>query len=935
MRFHFRQGTRGTRRLAGSFRPQVMALEDRLPPGSLLSVGGLGLFTVLGADTAPGTVAADPSLTGSESLTLLAAASTQVPDGTSGDLGVTRVATGISSTEAGAAAVGMVTNTPLAVSFAVPADWLTTQPALNTTGSSALSQGVAAALDSSSSAPQVAAPVTGTGTPAATLPAAVNPAPQPVPVVPGNSLPATKSAATLSTTQAQQAMAHLALGFEANQGQYNAPIQFMTRAADYTFFLTPGEAVYGLWQPTGTDHPVPGETNGRHTPGTIRAMKDAPAATEQTALVHMQVLGGNLSAPAVGQQELPGKVNYYFGNDPNLWFTNIATFGQVAYPGVYPGIDLVYYGNQNRDVEYDFNVAPGANPEAINLGFSGAAMSLDDQGNLVLTTDVGQLVQHKPDAYQMINGARQEVAANFVIHDQNQVSFRLGAYDPTQPLVIDPGSQFSTYLGGSSIDRIFSIGADAAGNAYVTGHTQSTNFPTTAGAFQPRYHIGALFNSFVTKFDPTGTTLLYSTYLGGSIDDEAQSIAVDAAGNALVGGVANSADFPTTSGAFQTRLGGGGFATNEFLSKFNPTGGIIYSTYLGGSVDDEGFGTNGGPGVTMDAAGNAYISGYSASPDFPVTTTAYQSRLKPGAAQNAFLSKLSADGHTLLYSTYIGGSTNSFGGHGVDAGGGVGVVGNVAYVYGSTTADDFPTTPGAFQTTGPSGGTSSSPNFDLFVASIDTSLSGTASLLSSTYIGGAASDTESNNMRVDAQGDSFITGITVAPDYPVTPGAFQTTYNKMTAGSEDAFITEVAPDGSHLIFSSYYGGTMDSDGVGEQGSDVALDSLGNVYMSGSTSSFDLPLTPNAFQPVYHGGRDAFEAKISPNGSTLIYSTYFGGSALEAGLAIATFTDANGNIFAYAGGSTGSTDLFVSPGSYQTTYGGGARDGWLVRARSPM
>jgi hypothetical protein len=817
---------------------------------------------------------------------------------------------------------GSMSGTYLVPSTSLPAARLVAAPA-----AAPFTQPLAPALGSGSSEVLVTAPATVSNpmTPAAQA-VGGSAAPQ-VPILSKNISPPPATEAPALQAQAAHTLAGLSTGFEANQGQYRDQVRFMGRAEDYTLFLTPGEVVIGLRQPSKADYTVPGETGGYKTAGVGQALTADPPAAGRTALVHMQLVGSNLDAPVVGQHALPGKVNYYFGNDPSRWFTGIPTFGQVRYQGVYSGIDLVFYGTANNTVEYDFDVAAGAHPETVNLGFAGAGLSLDGQGNLVLSTEIGQLVQHKPNAYQVVNGVRHEVAAAFAVNSHNQVSFQLGAYDSDQPLVIDPGVQFSTYLGGSGIDRIFGVGVDGAGNVYVDGHTQSIDFPTTAGAFQPSYPQGAIYNAFVAKLDPTGDTLLYSTYIGGTTNDQASSIAVDLAGDAVAVGFTKSPDFPTTPDAFQ-RLLGGPRATNEFVAKFDPTGALIASTYLGGRVDEEGFNALPGPGVALDASGNIYVGGYSASPDFPVTASAYQSHLMTGAARNAFLSKLSPDASALLYSTYLGGSHNVFGRAASDGGSGVGVVGNIAFLCGITTAMDFPTTPGAFQTSGQGGGTPAQPDYHVFVAKIDTRLSGSGSLLYSTYLGGSADD-ESNAIAVDAAGDAFLTGDSNSPDFPVTPGAFQTTYEKANTGSYDAFVTELSPDGSRLIFSSYYGGTVDDDEFGDVGNAIALDGSGNVYLAGSTGSSDLPVTPNAFQMAYHGGRDAFACQISPDGSTLLYGTYFGGGAIDAGLAITTYQDANGNMVVYTAGSTGSSDLPVSRGALQTRYGGGLRDGWLV------
>jgi len=405
-----------------------------------------------------------------------------------------------------------------------------------------------------------------------------------------------------------------------------------------------------------------------------------------------------------GLAELPGKSNYFIGNDPKKWRTNVPNYAKVKYENVYPGVDLVYYGNQ-RQLEYDFVVQPGADPKPIKLGFTGdvkrkqaAALRVDGNGDLVVGTNGGEVIFHKPLVYQP--GARHEprtknqerrakneeprttkkevIDGNYVLKE-SQVTFEIARYDKTRPLVIDPALVYSTYLGGSSFDLGQVIAVDASGNAYVTGQTGSTDFPATAGAFRTTFS-GGNNDAFVSKLNAAGSALLYSTYLGGRNDDFGYGIAVDASGNAYVAGLTYSSDFPTTPGAFQTIYAGG--SNVAFVSKLNAAGSaLLYSTYLG-----SGFAT----GIAVNSSGNAYVTG-EAGPNFPTTAGAFQAT--SGGDQNAFISMLDPDGSALVYSTYLGG-------RGPDTGDGIAVdaSGN-AYVTGRAGSSYFPTTPGAFQTT--------------------------------------------------------------------------------------------------------------------------------------------------------------------------------------------------------------------------------------------
>jgi hypothetical protein len=653
------------------------------------------------------------------------------------------------------------------------------------------------------------------------------------------------------------AYGQLPLSFEVNRGQTAAAVNYLARGSGYTLFLSPTQATLGLTHAAGT----PGQ-----------------ASTED--VLRLGLVGANPAASVVGLDQLPGVSNYFLGNDPSQWFTNIPNFGKVEYQNVYPGINLVYYGNQGQ-LEYDFVLAPGTNAGAIHLSIQGAkSVNLDAQGDLVLHTAGGDVVQHAPVMYQDIGGTRQSVAGQFVLEGNGQVGFQVGAYDHSAPLVIDPVLVYSTYLGGSGNQIAQGIAVDSAGDAYITGYTNSTNFPTTAGASQTTG--GGYNDAFISKLNASGTALVYSTYLGGNDQDSGLGIAVDGSGDAYVTGYTYSTNFPTTPGAFQTH--GNPFGVAAFVTKLNAAGsGLVYSTCLSGSFT----GTE-GTSIALDSSGDAYITGYTADSDFPTTANAFQS--SPVGGQTApFVTEFNASGSGLVYSTFLDGTYTGTGGN--DQGNGIAVdAAGEAYVTGSTSATNFPTTPGAFQTTANIGSGSSVG----FVTKLNATGSG---LVYSTYLSGS----NPWAIALDAGGNAYVTG-SAGAGFPTTPGAFQT----LPSSGGNTFIAKLNPSGSALVYSTYLGGSNIAHAI-------TVDGSGNAYITGQSSLTSLP-TKNALQ-VYDGGSgDAFVSELNASGSALAFSTYLGGSGTDDGYGIAL--DSSGNI--YVTGSTFSTNFPTTPGAFQTT-----------------
>jgi hypothetical protein len=581
----------------------------------------------------------------------------------------------------------------------------------------------------------------------------------------------------------------LPLSFEINQGQTHPSVQFAAHGGGYNLFLTANSAILTLRRP---------DTSAGH----------GPPASETRDVVGLQLVGANPLAQAVGQQQLVTKTNYLLGNDPRQWRTNIPNYGRVFYQGVYPGVDEVYYGNNQGLLETDFVVAPGTDPSVIRVAAQAVTgLRLSPEGDLMLGTGGGDVVQNAPVIYQDVNGVRRGVTGRYVLQGGNTFAFQVGAYDRTRPLVIDPVLVYSTYLGGSLEDVAYGIGVDGAGNAYVAGHTYSTDFPT-ANPLQSTMSRSPYGTAFVSKLSADGTALLYSTYLGGSgrhdpdhgdSADYASSIAVDNAGDAYVTGYTTSTDFPTAH-ALQSsnpEYNPGIYWTQPtvFLSKLSADGrSLTYSTYLGGT--GASLGGEAGNGIAIDSYGNAYITGYTYSSNFPTANALQTSNAAFRAGLgNAFVSKLSWDGTALglTYSTYLGGSGGGVLG---DAGDGIAVDSSSgsAYVTGFAGSRDFP----------------------------------------------LASPLQSSNRGLDG----------------------------------DAFVSKLSADGRALTYSTFLGGsgyTNRGDVLGDTGYGIALGNSGEAYVTGYTFSSDFP-TANALQSSNPKSSDqlpysptAFVSKLSWDG----------------------------------------------------------------------
>jgi hypothetical protein len=682
----------------------------------------------------------------------------------------------------------------------------------------------------------------------------------------------------IAATSQTASFGRLPLRFEAGQGN-----QFIARGHDSEFFVTS----------TGT------EIHLRQSDG-------------QVAAARMQFIGANVAAKISAQSELPGKINRFVGNDPALWQVGSPTFAKVNVENVYSGINVVFYGSQQK-LEYDFNLAAGVNPEIIAIRFDGAEkISLDPQGALVVKLDGGEMLQHPPVAYQVAGDSRHAVPAGYKIVDAHTVTFALGNFDRNLPLVIDPVLSYSTYFGGKASDLARAVAVDTNGFIYICGETLSTAFSnsiplTTAGAFQQTFSGGAYVgDAFVAKLDNTGTSLIYLTYLGGSADDTALALAVNNAGNVFLTGFTDSANFPTYNPLFPQIAGPfvasrGAYLTDAFVTELNPTGSaLVYSTYLGGNAVESG------NAIAIDASGAAYVVGTTSSTNFPVTANARQKYL--GCTNsfyynaNSFIVKIAPGGTNLSYSSFFGGTNFDLAtGVALDAAKNI-------YVCGFTVSPNFPTTNYVAGLKFLNGSTTPRSASDAFVAEFKPDFAG---LVYSTLLGGTNSDA-ANGIAVDAAGNACVVGWTTSTNFPNTASgvalnSFVATNITGFVLASNAFLTQVKWNGTSatLGFSRTFGGL----GV-DTANAVALDPAGNVFVAGSASSTNFPTTGDnlvgSLLTTNSGGSDVVVTVFAADFSGLLYSAYLGGRQNDFANGIAV--DAAGD--AYITGQTLSTNFPV-------------------------
>jgi hypothetical protein len=595
--------------------------------------------------------------------------------------------------------------------------------------------------------------------------------------------------------------------------------------------------------------------------------------------ISMHIADADSKATLVPEGSVEGITNYYLGSRA---ITNLPHYSSVRSKDIRPGIDVVYHGNE-RELEYDLVIRPGADVDALRLRFEGSQPVLADNGDIILKTIAGEVRQHKPRVWQEAEGHRTEVECRYALLESGEVGFVLSNYDRSAELVVDPIISYSTYLGGTNDDRLAGIAVDGSGYAYLAGSTYSSDFPATSGTFQGNQEV------FVAKLNPSGTGLVYFTFIGGRSNDFPGGIAIDNAGNAYVTGSTSSIDFPVTVNYFTS-------GQHAFVLKLDSTGNIVYSTALAGN------GVDAGSAIAVDASGSAYVAGNTTSTHFPVTAGSFQ--LTPGGLGDAFVAKLSSTGQ-IAYATYLGGSGNDFAeAIAVDASGN-------AFVGGDTSSTNFPATPGAYST-GLRGLFSNA-----FIVKLNPAGS---SLVYATYLGGSSVDFI-RGLAVDSAGNCYVTGFTDSSNFPTTPGAFQRSWSGRYAG----FVTKLNPTGTSLVYSTLLGGTHSYySASGDSSVAIAVDLSGSAYVAGNSQPSGFPVTPGALKtmPVFLPcceDDDMFLVKLAADGRSLLYSTLLGSTGIEVANAVAI--DGIGGVY-IAGLSTapfsGAPVYPTSAGAYKTT-----------------
>ena len=698
----------------------------------------------------------------------------------------------------------------------------------------------------------------------------------------------TAPASPLTKPSAAQHYGDLPLAFEPNRGQAGDPVQFLSHSTGQLLLLEKNQAVLRVVAKP-------------------RAKVGKNPAGQRSDELKIRFANANPTADILPLDIQPGKSNYFLGNDPAKWRTNVENYSQVRYKSLYPGVDLLFYGNQ-RMLEHDFIVQPGADYRAIALDISGSRkIRKNADGSVIIEvlSGSGTVRFSSPRIYQVRDGQEIDVSGGYRLK-KNELAFNVGSYDKKLPLIIDPVLSYSTYVAGTSTDAAAGIALDSAGNAYITGYTFSTDFPT-ANAYQAACdNCGNGPDVFVTKLNATGTALVYSTYLGGSAYDQGNSIAIDSMGDAIVGGVTSSPDFPVKN-SIQTLLPQ---EQDGFVTSLSPDGSALnFSTYLGG--DGGAYLTN----VTTDSANNVYASGTTDSVDFPVTPATNVIGTPTSYPNQAFFVAKFTPAGALTFATTIGADPQAqLGGFGPDFSENAIAVDSAGDVYLAGGASlGLLLTPGAYQTTyiGPAAGCGGCT----MGFALELKPDGSA-LIFSTYLGGSQGD-QVTGLVLDSNRNLFMTGNTYSPDFPTTPGAFATTFPG-TQPSGQTFVTEMNSTGTALVYSTFLGAPTYQYQTYARG--IALDGAGNAVVTGYTASSGFPLL-NPLQSTiapgqYGNGSSTYVTEFNSTGTALLFSTLFSGSIATqaAGVAVNPATPSD----IYITGTSYDVDLPTTKGAFQTS-----------------
>ncbi len=686
---------------------------------------------------------------------------------------------------------------------------------------------------------------------------------------------------------------HSPVMFIENINQFDKQVRFQVQGGNGTLWLTDS----ALWLTLLSPNPAPSsgvsESHSLYTGPETAVSQDAQNPHPFLGVnIQLTFVGANRTPQLEPFDPLTASINYFNGPNPSHWHTQVPVWGAVRYVGLYPDVDLELQSESGQVVPrlVCYRNCQSA-LQQVRLHITGADALRLTEGHLVIDTPTGEFIL--PPFTARMADRTIPITLDLVPHVENHTLVFSASSLPSSLAPPIPnnfaGLVYGTFLGSSSLDNGTAIGVDGLGNAYVTGSTYLADFPTTPGTFDPT-HNGAS-DVFVAKLNETGNTLVYATFLGGSLNDISESIAIDADGSAYITGYTESTDFPTTPGAFSVTHNGGYY--DSFAVKLNPTGsGLAYATFLGGEQSDEGY------GIALDQTGNTYVAGYTSSSDFPTTPGVF-SPVYNGGSLDSFIVKLNPSGNALTYATFLGSS---------DTDGVRDIVtdeaGNV-FVTGVTFSSDFPTTPGAYDRI--LGGI-----YDTFAVKFNSSAT---TLTYGTFLGGS-NDDFARSIAIDGAGNAYVSGETNSVNFPTTPGAFDRT----TTGTEwDTFVVKLNSAGTALVYGTFLGGSSN-----DRGSETAVDEAGHVYIVGETHSADFPTTPNAFDTTYNGNFDVFMAKFNLAGSGLDYATYLGTDLNDSGIGI----DIDGRNSAYITGFTEWADFPTTPGAFDPVFNGGMTDAFV-------